>query len=50
MSALVRLHPESWRQLRQFAKVHGVEALIAALRSIAREEVSPRLALDEEEV
>lgn len=32
-----RLHPESWRTLRQLAKLHGTRDLIAALRSIAQE-------------
>lgn len=29
-----RLHPQSWDALRSLARLHGVEALLAALRHI----------------
>lgn len=36
-----RLHPESWRQLRQLVKLHGVVPLKDALDSIAEEHLKP---------
>ena len=32
-----RLHPESWRTLRQLVALHGADALIATIRTITAE-------------
>lgn len=32
-----RLHPQSWRELRQLVKLHGAEAIFDALRIIVKE-------------
>ena len=32
-----RLHPESWRELRQLVALHGADAVLATVRCIAAE-------------
>jgi hypothetical protein len=35
--AIERLHPQSWKELRQLVKLHGAQAIIRAVRHIAAE-------------
>lgn len=38
ITAPPQLHPDSWRDLRQLAKLHGTRALIEALQYLAQTE------------
>jgi hypothetical protein len=33
-----RLHPQSWRELRQLVKLHGGKALLRAIRQLEEQE------------
>ena len=33
-----RLHPQSWRELRQLVKLHGAKALVRAIQHIEEQE------------
>lgn len=43
MTTSERLHPESWRELRQLYKLHGGPALLRALNQIIDEELTTHL-------
>lgn len=36
--AVERLHPQSWRELRQLVRLHGARALVRAIAKLEREE------------
>jgi hypothetical protein len=36
-----RLHPESWRTLRQLVALHGIDAVLATVRTIGAESTAP---------
>jgi hypothetical protein len=36
-----RLHPESWRTLRQLVELHGIDAVLATVRTIGAESSAP---------
>jgi hypothetical protein len=36
-----RLHPESWRTLRQLVALHGTDAVLATVRTIGAEGSAP---------